>query len=65
MVPIMLGYKSVILAEQKVSLSFQVAEERLQIRNSFEKCDVQLRSRDGGKKLHHTYASFYLWLYQG
>lgn len=40
MVPITLGYKTVILAEQKVSASFQVAEERLQIRNSFEKWDV-------------------------
>lgn len=42
MVPIMLGYKSLILAEQKLSQSFQVAEERLPIRNSFEKHDVQL-----------------------
>lgn len=48
MVPIMLGYKSPILAEQKVSQSFQVAEERLLIRNSFEERDVQLWSWDGG-----------------
>ncbi len=42
MVPIMLGYKTLLLAEEKLSHSLQVAEERLRIRNSFEKHDVQL-----------------------
>lgn len=36
----MLGYKSVLLAEQKVSLSLEVAEERLQIMNSDEKLET-------------------------
>lgn len=43
MVPIMLGYKSVLLAEAKsFHRVLKLLRRELRLGNSFEKCDVQL-----------------------